>query len=135
MFWVQDNVPNKLNVRGCRIIFWSNMKQTPGQSWENKDICTCVYMYRNYRKPCLCTSPLLHFLGGKVLMQQIYGFICIMVRWFKSLVVRGVGAPESPKVEMNFFPCEHRAQLYLSPCSVKPWDNLPDESKDKILSI
>lgn len=91
MFWVQDNVPNKLKVRGCRIIFWSNMKQTPGQSWENKDVCTCVYMYRNHSKPCLCTSPLLRFLGGKVLMQQIYAFICIMVRWFNSLVVRGSG--------------------------------------------
>lgn len=76
MFWVQDNFPKKLKVRGCRIIFWSNMKQTPGQSWENKD----VYMYRNHSKPCLCTSPLSHLLGGKVLMQQTYELICIMVR-------------------------------------------------------
>lgn len=58
--------------------------------------------------------------------------------WSDDLIAQqcvGVGAPESPKVEMNFFSCEHRAQLYLSPCSVKPWDNLPDEPKDKILSI
>lgn len=73
MFWVQDNLPKKLKVHGCWIIFWSNMKQTPVQSWESKD----VYMVRSHSKPSLCSWPLLHLLAGKVLMQQTYELITL----------------------------------------------------------